>query len=351
MQSASMPAVVRVSREERDTRLQQVPVPTPGPGQILIAVEAAGICGTDVEVHHRMLPKDSRFQPPVVLGHEGAGYVAALGEGVCDLEIGQPVVAETTYSVCGRCRYCRLGLLNLCPDRRGLGSGVNGFFAPFTVVRHESVHLLPDGISTIVGSILEPFACAIHAVLQRAGVQPGELVVTFGPGPTGIMTSLVASLSGARSILVGTKHGKPRLQFVEDHGIAETFVIQDPDFSTRFMSAISEGADVVFECSGNVEAVEWGLKSLRGGGRLVVLGEIEEPYPLQTQTTLLQRELILTGSKSSIPSSWNIALELLPKVVDTLTEMVSHRFPLEKWREAFDLVARKEAIKVIFYFN
>lgn len=351
MQIASMPAVVRVSREARDTRLQQVPVPTPGPGQVLIAVETAGICGTDVEVHHRTLPKDSRFQPPVVLGHEGAGRVAALGDGVRNLDIGQPVVAETTYSVCGRCQYCRLGLLNLCPYRRGLGSSANGFFAPFIVVRHESVHPLPGGVSTIVGSVLEPFACAIHAVLQRAGVQPGELVVTFGPGPTGIMTSLVASLSGARSILVGTKHGRPRLQFVEAHGIAETFVIQDPDFSAQLRNAVGDGADAVFECSGNVDAVEWGLKSLRAGGKLVVLGEIEEPYPLRTQATLLQRELILTGSKSSIPSSWNIALALLPKVAVTLTEMVSHKFPLEKWQEAFDLVARKEAIKTAFYFN
>lgn len=342
-----MQALVRVSRLRGDTQLCEVPQPRPGPGQVLISVEAAGVCGSDLEVHGWELGPESRVQPPVVLGHEGAGRVAALGDGVHDLELGQAVVAETTYSVCGCCPFCQRGELNLCPERRGLGSGADGFFAPYAVVRRESVHALPEGVSTLVGAVVEPLACAAHAVLERARVSPGETVVTFGPGPMGLMAALVASATGARSLLVGTAHSRPRLEFARQWGFAEIFDVQAPDFVDTVTECLGLGADAVLECTGKLAAVEIGLTLLRAGGRLVVLGEIDEPLLLDTQTTLLRRELVLTGSKSSVPSSWRKALHLLPRIVQTVEAMVSHRFPLSRWQEAFDLVRRREGLKVV----
>lgn len=342
-----MQALVRRSSKRGDTLLREVPQPQPGLAEVLIAVEAAGVCGSDLEVYDRELGVDSRVQPPVVLGHEGAGRVAALGEGVHDLELGQAVVAETTQSVCGHCQFCKRGELNLCPERKGLGSRAAGFFASHTVVRRESVHPLPEGVSTVVGAVTEPLACATHAVLERAQVSPEETVVTFGPGPAGLMTTLVASAIGARTFLVGTAHSRPRLEFAERWGLAETFNVGTPDFTDSISRCLGLGADAVFECAGKLAAVEMGLSLLRLGGRLVVLGEIDEPLLLDTQATLLRRELILTGSKSSVPSSWRKALELLPRVHQSMEAMISHRFPLSRWQEAFDLVSKREGLKVV----
>jgi len=273
--------------------------------------------------------------------------VAALGDGVHDLELGQAVVAETTYSVCGRCQFCRRGELNLCPERNGLGSGADGFFAPYTVVRRESVHALPKGVSTLAGAITEPLACAIHAVLERARVSPGETVVTFGPGPMGLMAALVASATGARSLLVGTAHSQPRLEFAKQWGLAEILDVQASHSLDTIAGCLGPGADAILECTGKLAAVEMGLTLLRAGGRLVVLGEINEPLLLDTRATLLRRELVLTGSKSSVPSSWRTALQLLPRTAQTVEAMISHRFPLSRWQEAFDLVREREGLKVV----
>ena len=338
---------MRRSRKKGDARLQEVPTPEPGPGQVLIAVEAAGVCGSDIEVHHAELSPDSRVIPPVILGHEGAGRVAGLGEGVDDLELGQAVLAETTYRVCGVCQYCQRGELNLCPERKGMGSTANGFFASYAVARRESVHVLPERVSTMVGAITEPLACATHAVMERAQLTSGETAVVFGPGGMGLMAALAVSAVGGRSLLVGTTHSRHRLQFAERHGFARTYDVQSPGFLDSLRDHLGVGADVVFECTGRLSALETGMKLLRPGGRLIVLGEVDQPLILNTRETLLRRELTLAGSRSSIPSSWSKALELLPRVAPTLEAMISYSLPLSRWQEAYDLVSKKEALKVV----
>jgi len=327
--------------------MQEVPTPEPGPGQVLIAVEAAGVCGSDIEVHHAELSPESRVMPPVILGHEGAGRVAGLGEGVGDLELGQAVLAETTYQVCGSCPHCRRGELNLCPERQGMGSTANGFFADFAVARRESVHVLPELVSTMVGAITEPLACATHAVLERGQLTSGETAVVFGPGGMGLMAALVVCAAGGRSLLVGTSHSRHRLQFAEQHGFAQTYNVKSPGFLDSLKGDLGLGADVVFECTGKLSALEMGIELLRPGGRLIVLGEVDQPLTLNTRETLLRRELTLAGSRSSIPSSWLKALELLPRLAPTLEAMISHRLPLSSWQEAYDLVSKKEALKVV----
>lgn len=343
----SMQALVRLSRKRQDTHLQEVPQPRPKPGQVLVAVEAAGVCGSDLEIHDVDLAPDARVQPPVVLGHEGAGRVAALGDGVCGLELGQPVVAETTYSVCGHCQFCQRGELNLCPERKGLGSAVAGFFARYAAVPRERVHPLPRGISTLVGAITEPLACAVHAVLERAQLRRDETVVVFGPGTMGLMTTLVCSAIGAQSLLVGTSHSQHRLEFAERWGLGDTFDVHASGFPNLLRTRLGSGADAVFECTGQVAALEAGLNLLRPGGRLVVLGEVADPLRLDTQHTLLRKELVLTGSKSSIPSSWVTALELLPRVGHIMEAMISHCLPLSNWQEAFQVAKSREGLKVV----
>jgi len=138
--------------------LMDIPEPTPGPGEVKVLVKATGICGTDLYGY-------SAVKPPVVLGHETAGEVVEVGEGVKKVRVGERVTTETTAYICGKCRFCQRGDYNLCPERQGLGSKVNGAFARYFVIREESIHHLPSHIDFLSGALTEPLACATHAVM------------------------------------------------------------------------------------------------------------------------------------------------------------------------------------------
>jgi L-iditol 2-dehydrogenase len=209
------------------------------------------------------------------------------------------------------------------------------------------VHRLPDSIPFDVGAVIEPLACAVHAVVDQARVSGGETIVVFGPGPTGLLIAAVCSTLGAQVLLLGTSHSRPRLELAERFGVARTLSVEADHFSDWISQVLGLGADVVFECSGKLSALETALGLVRPGGRVVVLGEIREPLVLHTQVTLLRKELTLTASKSSVPRSWDRALELLPPLSEMMGAMITHRFPLRRWREAFETVERGDGIKVI----
>ena len=140
---ATMQAVMKTARGEGNVALRELSQPEPGPGQVLLAVRAAGICGTDLHIFHDEYPT----QPPVVLGHELAGEVVATGNEVTRVSVRDRVTTETYFHLCGTCRFCRGGQPNLCPERRSIGSGVDGGFAPYVVVPERNVHRLPDTLS------------------------------------------------------------------------------------------------------------------------------------------------------------------------------------------------------------
>src|SRR5215207_1915932 len=158
-----MQAVVKTARGEGNVALRELPQPRPGPGQVLLAVRAAGICATDLHIYHDEYPT----QPPVVLGHELAGEVAAAGDGVTRVSVGDRVTTETYFHLCGTCRFCRGGQPNLCPERRSIG-------------------------------------CVVHGALELPKVTPGDVAVVAGPGAIGLLTLQVARAAGAAVIVLGT---------------------------------------------------------------------------------------------------------------------------------------------------
>ncbi len=174
----TMQAVVKTARGEGNVALRELPQPRPGPGQVLLAVRAAGICGTDLHIYHDEFPT----QPPVVLGHELAGEVVAAGDGVTRVSVGDRVTTETYFHLCGSCRFCRGGQPNLCPERRSIGSGVDGGFAPYVVVPERNIHRLPDNLSFQEAALSEPLACVVHGALELPKVTPGDVAVVAGPG-------------------------------------------------------------------------------------------------------------------------------------------------------------------------
>ncbi len=197
-----MRAVMKVARGVGNVELCDIPEPEAGPGQVKIAVQAAGICGTDLHIYNDEFP----VRPPVVLGHEVAGEIVALGEGVESIAPGTRVTTETYFSTCGHCRYCRTGHPNLCLERRSIGSGVNGGFTSYVIVPAGNIHPLPDTVDFEAGALTEPLACVVHAVLTPRTIAPGDRAVIAGPGAIGLLTLQVVKAAGADCRRLGHQH-------------------------------------------------------------------------------------------------------------------------------------------------
>ncbi len=341
-----MKALLKTGLGPGAIELVDIPVPEPGYGQVRIKVTAAGICSSDIAIYRSSL-HNKRLRPPVVLGHEGSGIVDAVGPGVQAIKTGMPVVSETTYYHCGMCTNCRVGRYNLCPDRQGHGSSANGFFAPYVVVRQESVHLLPDNFDLEDAVLMEPLACAVHAVIEQVSMQPGWHVAVFGPGPLGLLISQLALISGAKVALVGTTHSEPRLKLGRDLGVNLTIDSKNEDVLERLaLFTDYRGADLAVTCVNSAAVIPLALNSLRKRGTLILGSSLHENVELPLNKIFFE-ELSLAGSSSSKPSSWERAVMIGTDSRLKLKPLITHRFNLEDWHEAYTMVEASEGCKVI----
>ena len=336
-----MKALRQKTPDKSSLVLEEVPEPSPGPGEVKVKVMAAGICGTDV---HGI----ASLKPPVTLGHEFSGVVVEVGEGVKGIQVGDRVTSETTVFHCGRCLYCLEGHFNLCPHRKGIGSAVDGAFAEYLVVPEHTVHLLPSFLSFEEGAVLEPLACAVHAVVEQAAVRRSEKVLVLGPGPLGILVAWVAVFEGAQVILPGKADDAERLRRAQKYPLDFTVDVDATDLGEFVTEHISPyGVDVVFECSGAPQAVHTGLRMLRKRGRFFQLGILHREVSLDFDEYLFARELVLSGSRTQKKSSWEKALAIISEAHFPLEELITHRLPLFRWQEGFTLTQGKKAIKVV----
>lgn len=340
-----MKAVMKVARGEGHVELRDAAEPRPGQGQVLVEVAAAGICGTDLHIYHDEFP----IEPPVILGHEVAGRIAALGEGVEGPAVGTRVTTETYFETCGVCRYCRGGRVNLCPHRRSIGSAVNGGFARWLVVPAANVHRLPDGVSLEAGALTEPLACVAHGVLSDATVRPGDVAVIAGPGAIGLLTLQVVKAAGATAIVLGTSADDGRLALARKLGADHVVDVQTDDAGplVRDLTPGGHGADVVYECSGAGPAAANVLELVRRAGRYVQIGLFGKPIGWDLDQ-VCYKELVVTGSNASTPDGWLRALALLGSGQVQTEPLVRHRYPLDGWRDAFDAFEAKEGVKHLF---
>ena len=336
-----MKALVKYGKDENDIELREIPEPIPQVNEVKVKVEATGICGTDLYGY-------SAVKPPVVLGHETAGRVAEIGKEVQGIKIGDRVTTETTAHICGKCKYCQNKEYNLCIHRKGLGSAINGAFAQYFVIRKESIHHIPSHIDFISASLFEPLSCATHAVMEQANLLKGETALILGPGPFGLLTSQVAKALGARVIIVGIKGDEKRLSLAKNLGIDLIFNIEKKDLENYLSNIITEnGIDVIFECSGSIAAVKYGLKIIRKGGRFIQAGIVRQPIELNFNELLFNKELTLIGSRTQKPSSWDKAIQLVDERKVNLGKLVSDVLPLSNWKEGFKRAREKTSVKVV----
>lgn len=340
-----MKAVVKQEAGYDNMVLVDIPEPEAVDDKVKIKVSYTGICGSDI---HTFKGEYGNPKLPVVLGHEFSGIVVEVGKDVKNVKVGDRVTSETTFTTCGKCKYCLEKDYNLCPNRKGLGTQVNGSFAEYVISREESVHVLSEEISLTAAALTEPLACVVHAALEKATVTKDDKVLIFGPGPIGLLEAQVVKAQGAFVILAGITKDMPRLELAKSMGIDVIVDILKEDLAEIVLKHTDGyGVDKIFECSGAVPALNQGLPLLRKKGTFVQVGLFANKLNPLDQESVIQREITYIGSRSQKPSSWDIALNLLAEHKIDTDKMITKVVSLDEWRTGFEAVMGGNEIKVI----
>ena len=318
--------------------------PAPGPGEVQVAVEAAGICGTDIHIRHDTFP----YAPPVVLGHEFSGQISAVGPDVEGLGVGDRVMSETTAVLCGECPFCQRGETNNCPKRRVYGVHVNGGFCEFAVVRQEAIHHLPENVDFIAGAMTEPLAVCVHALIERRQVSAGQVVLITGPGPIGLLAAMVAKAHGARVIVAGIAKDAARLELASAVGADLTVTVDQVDLAEAvkpFCDA-QGGVDITVEASGAPASVAAAYQCTRKGGTIIQLGLFSGPITVD-YSQIAFRELSVIGSFAHTWTSFDRALDLMAKGIVNIEPLVTGVLGLDQWEKAFGRLERGDGVKIL----
>jgi L-iditol 2-dehydrogenase len=335
---------VAVYHSNKDLRIEEMDVPAIGPGEVLMRIEASGICGSDVMEWYRA------HKVPLVLGHEIAGEIVEIGEGVERFQAGDRV-SVTHHVPCMTCHYCRSGHHTVCDTLRTTNFEPGGF-AEFVRVPAINVErgtfLLPDTVSYEEGSFIEPAACVIRGQ-QQARFFPGCSVLVIGSGISGLLHIMVAAALGAGRI-VATDVIESRLELARKLGAEETIFAED-DVPARFREMNDGGgADIVILCAGATQAVDQALQAVSRMGSVLFFATTrpDVKVPLAVNEFFWRNEVTLTSSYAGSPADCETALELIRAGRLPVTETITHRLPLDEIEHGFDLVVNpRDSIKVI----
>lgn len=332
--------------------VRDVPDPVLERGQVLVRVRAAGICGSDMNTYR----DHSRFSGVAdrVLGHELAGDIVAVGEGVEDREVGQRVGIEPLMG-CGRCERCLTGDYHLCPELKHIGYAWSGGFAELSKAPAENAYPLPDNVSYEAGAILDCVACGVHAI-HRLHVGVPDSVVVLGGGAIGLSVLSCAKWAGARFVALSDPLSDARA-VAEKAGADLTIDSGSDDPVEMVMDATGgKGADVVVEAvGGRAPTFEQGLQMVKRGGRLGYLGFFSEPQAVDTRRLLTSEIAIIpvfSYARWRTATEYEIALGGVAQGELIADAMVTHRFPLEEIDDAFKAAADKDssrAVKVVIH--
>jgi L-iditol 2-dehydrogenase len=339
-----MLAVRKIARGVGNIEVQEVREPQAGAGQVVLEVDSAGICGTDLHIYL----DEFETHPPVTIGHETAGTIVELGPGVTGWAPGDRVTTETYFFTCGQCAPCRQGRPNLCPHRRSIGSKQDGAFTHYLLTPAANLHRVPDELDLESAALTEPLACTVHGVLETAGVRAGDNVAITGPGPIGLLALQLAKVAGATVAMIGTNQDAERLILAKELGADHSINVQAVENVIESVTDAfrADGADLVIECSGGAPAAKTLLDVARRGGRLCQMGLYGKPILLD-QDVICYKELVVTGTNASVTSAWTRALKLLAEGKVNAQRLITHRFTIAEWDKALEVVKSKQGVKVV----
>lgn len=343
-----MQALVKTQKGEGFLEFMEMPEPKPAKGEVLIAVHAAGICGTDLHVKHDRFP----YWPPVILGHEFSGEIVELGPDCRYYKVGDRVVGEPHTRHCGVCYLCRTGNVQICPEKRSPGWGIHGCMAPYLVMPEQLLHRIPDSMSFDTASLVEPTANTVHDLLERAKTVAGDFVVVMGPGPIGLLAAMTARAAGARHIVISgtTADEGLRLNKARELGFETVVNVNTQDLVKTVMDLTNGiGADLVVECSGAPPAIAGTVDLVRKKGKICAIGltggkNVDFPWE-KAAFRVADIHFCLSTSFTS----WDRAIHLMAEGLLPSETIITHRMPLAEWKEAFAILEAQQALKVVLH--
>jgi threonine 3-dehydrogenase len=324
--------------------LVQRPVPVPGPGEVLLKMEAASICGTDYHLFSWDPWAREILKPPTILGHELAGRVVVTGDGVTRVREGDLVGVES-HIVDWTCAQCRRGDMHLCHNLRVIGAHVDGGFAEYVVIPQANA-IESNGLDPAVVALQEPMGNAVHAAFAEP--IEGRTVLVTGCGPIGLCSVGIARAAGA-ALVIATDTEDYRLDLARTMGADLALNARDPATVERIMAATNgDGVEVVLEMSGAQAALDQALAAITRGGRISLLGIFGEPVRVDLSDFVIQKGLRIHGIYGRrIYDTWERTQALLRSGALDVTPIITHRFDLADWERGFELIASRHAGKVV----
>ncbi|MCP4358359.1 MAG: alcohol dehydrogenase catalytic domain-containing protein [Chloroflexi bacterium] len=322
--------------------VEEVPTPEPEAGEVLVKVAACGLCHTDLHYIDHGTPTFKK--PPLILGHEISGTIAACGPGV-NWQEGERVLLPAVYG-CGQCTMCRLGRENICERMIMFGNNVNGGYAEYVIAPAKDIFALPDEIPLVEGSIIaDATTTPYHAVVNRGQVKPGDKVVVFGCGGIGLNVVQVAAAVGAQVIAVDIIEQK--LTWAQEMGAHVALNATEYErIDKEIRKLTGGGADIGFEAIGNPLVQKQTFNSLRTGGRFVVVGFADKPTTLNLGK-VMYREMEIIGSLGCRAVDYPRVLELARQGKIKVKELVTARFALDDINDGLDVLRAGQGIRSV----
>jgi len=338
-----MQALVKTSAAP-GMEMREMPVPIIGPADVLVAVETASVCGTDLHIYHWDEWAQARIKPPYIPGHEFCGTVAAVGELVTDVKVGDFVSAEM-HVACGRCKQCRSGQAHVCQFVKILGVDADGAFADYVKIPASNIWKLGPEIPRDFGSLFDPFGNAVHTVLS--GEIAGQTVAVTGCGPIGLFAIAVAKACGAADIFA-IEPNETRRELAQKMGAKTLLDPANGDVEAQVFEATGgTGVDVLLEMSGHPAAIAQGFRMLRMGGRASLLGIPSRAVEMDLANGVIFKGATVHGINGrKMYETWFQAEALLRGGMD-ISPVITHRLPLAEFDAAMKLLESGEASKIL----
>ena len=326
--------------------IKEIPTPEPKAGEVLVKIELAGVCGTDLHIHEG----DFLAEFPLIPGHEMVGIVSALGAGVNQFKVGERVTVNPVVS-CGDCEFCREGKPILCHNRKGLGTNWPGSFAEYMIATEDLVFKVGN-LSSDVAVFAEPAACAMHGA-QMLGIKPGSSALIFGAGPTGQLLAQLMATSGAASVTVaGSTQFK--LDLAKKLGADKTYLMDRNNVAKTkadLLKASPSGYDIVVEATGSMQVAEICVPLTRSGGTFMVYGVAEPDETFKINAfDVFHREIRIQGSFAEI-DTFPATLAALESGRLKTDGLITHSFSIDEYGKSLEaLRSDKSAHKIVLKF-
>jgi alcohol dehydrogenase/L-iditol 2-dehydrogenase len=333
-------AVVNFAPTRHSVELRQIPRADIGDDEVLLEVQAVGVCGSDLHMWTGQQSWPMKY--PVVLGHEFCGVIREVGRGVTGWQEGMRAVSETAAVIDPQSPLSRQGLYNLDPNRRGYGATIDGAMRRYVPVPARILHRMPEGLTFEQAALTEPCCVAYNAVVNNVRIRPGDRVVVLGPGPIGILSAAVARLSGAMVAVVGLENDRARLEVARQYGCEP--VVGDASDWARQGDGL--GVEGVVDATGVSAALLTALQLVRPAGWISKVGWGPQPLGASLDQ-LVQKNVTLQGSFSHNWPIWERVIQLIASGMLDVRPITGGIWPLTEWREAFERMHSGQIVKAV----